>query len=216
MINRSIIIIVVFEEFKDFRGHFGDNFGGNIAGIIDKMRQYIPNTIIRVQIIHQNIVYSIAKCGNGHLLVIRHFFDNRITNRVEYVEGDSIYTGHQRKRRQFFDIKHGICVDFGHYVRDFAYIQWGQLVRDYSHNIGGRRLFHGDNLAAVQNIIGYEADMVRQQYEFDFHQYLRMIILLNIAVKNVQQFGVNRVEVLTKNDALFRWAHRHNIDDLEV
>jgi hypothetical protein len=38
MINRSIIIIVVFEEFKDFRGHFGDNFGGNIGVIIDKMR----------------------------------------------------------------------------------------------------------------------------------------------------------------------------------
>ena len=158
MIYRPIIIIIVLEERECPLRHFryytrGQRIGGRHT--IDEMRQNIPYTFKDVQIVHQNIIYCIAECGDRHLRMVRHFFDNRITNRIEYIDGDLFRLRYQRKRREFLDIYDRVRINRfrnlgnSHHVRS----RNGRLAFEYSQQFRLLWFRNRNNLTAVQYII---------------------------------------------------------------
>jgi hypothetical protein len=73
--------------------------------------------------------------------------------------------------------------------------------------------FYADKFAAFHYVVGDKTDVVGQDEKGEVDRY--GVTVLHIAVKDIEQFAVNGVEVLAHNNTGFVGVDGHNIHDLE-
>jgi hypothetical protein len=104
MVNRSIIVVVIFQK-REHLAHNVRNVRIRQFADFDKMRQNIPHAIRHVQIVDQYVVDGIAEFREIHRHNRVHFFDDLIAHNIEYICRKPIDRSHMRKRMQLFQIQ---------------------------------------------------------------------------------------------------------------
>jgi hypothetical protein len=74
--------------------------------------------------------------------------------------------------------------------------------------------FDLDRFTCIQNVVGYETQMLADQDEPQLNRRHFCIVFLDITVEYLQQLGVNQMEIFTNHYAYFVWLYRYNIHNL--
>jgi len=67
----------------------------------------------------------------------------------------------------------------------------------------------------IQNGLRKKTDMFRDQNEIDFYMRMTVIILLHIAVKVLEQFRMNEMEILAHENTRLVGLYRNNVHNLQ-
>jgi hypothetical protein len=71
-----------------------------------------------------------------------------------------------------------------------------------------------DQFTCIQNVVGYETHVLTDDDKPQLNRRELCIVLLDVTVKYLQQFGVNQMKVFANHNADFVRFHRDNVDDL--
>ncbi len=96
MINRPIIIVVLFQKLVYFRKQLPHIRMFQMSRP-NKMAHYIPQTFRYVQIIDQNVIQLLSKIHEIQCFQFQHLIHQIITYQIKYIIRYIIHTIHQRK-----------------------------------------------------------------------------------------------------------------------
>ena len=71
-----------------------------------------------------------------------------------------------------------------------------------------------DQFTCIQNVVGHETHVLTDDDKPQLNRRELRVVFLDIAVKNLQQFGVNQMKVFANHYTDFVRFHRDNVDDL--
>ena len=242
MVNRTVIVVKVFQEPVHTSQDVA-YIGGYEPTIPHHIFQDVPHTLHHVQIVDENVVDGVAKTGMDEFRRFQHLLNDRITHDIEHLFGQLLHPrqlpeivqlfhiqdiAHIQRRQDLVGLVHGVlCQDAAAATGDFLdelFLYGGlprfrifaqlRLLDEHLHIGLLRRPPHRHHAASLQNIVGDESEMLRHQDKPQLNRGQLVPVFLNITVENLQQLAVNRVEVLTDDDADFVVFHGHRVHDL--
>ena len=242
MVNRPVIVVKVFQEPVHASQDIA-RIRRFQPAVAHQVFEDIPHTLHHVQIVDENIVNGVAETGMDEFRRFQHLLDDRITHDIEDLFGQLFHPrqlaeivqlfhvqniAHVEGRQHLLGLVHGILRQnaaaatgdfldelflYGGVTRFRVFAEF-RLLDKHLHIGGLRRPPHRNHAASIDDIVGDESEVLRHEYKPQLNRGQPVSVFLDITVENLQQLAVNRVEVLTDDDADFVVFHRDRVHDL--
>lgn len=242
MINRPVIVVKIFQEPVHASQDIARirRFQPPIA---HHVFEDIPHTLDHIQIVDENVVNGVAETSVDEFRRFQHLLNNRITHDIEHLFGQLLHPrqlaeivqlfhvqdiAHIEGRQHLLGLVHGILRQnaaaatgdfldelflYGGVPRFRVFAEF-RLLDEHLHIGGLRRPPHRNHAASIDDIVRDEPQMLRHEYKSQLNRGQPIPVFLDITVENLEELAVNRVEVLTDDDADFVVFHRDRIHDL--
>ena len=143
MINRSIIVVVVFQKHVDFREKESDGVWVPEFPRFCQVVENVPKTVGDVQSIQENVVQFVAEIREFERIRILNRLNEGVAYNVEYVFRDVFRSMDELECLDFFQVEHGFR---------------GNIVFRVYRCIGA---FYGDDFARFDDVVWQKTHVVR-------------------------------------------------------